>query len=159
MRAALDKFQCRIEMIGEKRRPAAVIGKRRHRRQGVLVAHEAAKARLHAPDCKQRAGRNPVAFLKLCKEGRIGILERAAPGDNPGGPALCHEGIERQLETVLAPVGPDGALRIAGAHEGGDCLWLHPIGLCLNRKAFFPRFKTAARAAAFGRLRRTRHEN
>ena len=61
-------------MIGEKFGPAAVLGKSRHRRQGVLTAHETPKTCLHAPNGKQWAGRNAVAFFELRKERRIGIL-------------------------------------------------------------------------------------
>ena len=145
MRAALDKLQRRIEMFCEKRRAAAVISQGCHRRKGVLIAQKTAKACFHAPDRKQRAGRDAVTLFKLCEECRIGLLERAPARNDPVGPALGHEGIERQLEAVLAPVGADGSLRIARAHEGGNRLGLHPVGLCLDRKAFLPRFKTTSR--------------
>ena len=159
MRAAINELQRRIKLLREKFRPAAIIGKGRNRRQRILIARKTAEACLHAPDGKKRAGRNAVAFFEHRKERGIAFLQRAPPRDNAGSPALCHEGIERQLETVLAPVGPDGALRIAGGHEGGNRLRLDPIGLCFGGKARFPSFEARRRLAAFGGLGRTCHQN
>ena len=118
--AAIDQCQGCVELLGEKGRPAAVIGERRHGRQSVLIPALPPEARLHSPNGQERPRRDAVALLDGREECRMGLLERAPARDDGRAAALGEKLIERQTEASLAAVGRDGRSRIVGRHEGCD---------------------------------------
>ncbi len=152
--APVDKGQGGDELAGEEFRAPAIIGKRRHRRDRFLIAGDGAETRLHPPDGDERAGGHTVAFLEAGEKLGIGGLEPPALGDDGRGASLLHEGIERELEGMLAAVGADRALRVGRGGKCGETLGADALGPGLIGEGALPGLELRAIAAARGSRRR-----
>jgi hypothetical protein len=149
----------RADEVGpEEIRPAAVIGQGRDGRDDIGVAHEAAKAGLHAVDRDQDPGGDAVGGFKAGVE--VGVLGLAASalGDDCFRAAHLQELVQTVFEAFLVPVGADCGLGIRRGHQGRNPAIADAFSCGLGRHLGFPAFIIAAGVAATGSLGRPRQE-
>jgi hypothetical protein len=149
-RAAIDQLQRRVKVLGKIGRPPAVVSQRRDRREHVLIAALAAKARLHSPDGDERARRHAVALLNGSKQRCLRLLQRTSARDDGRSTALGEKLIEREVKTSLAAIGGDGRAGVVRCHQGRDGRGADAFCSRLAGELALPGAKTGGRAAALG---------
>src|SRR5215472_5836929 len=154
---AIDQCQSGIKLLGEIRRPTAVIGESSHGRQSVLIPARPPETRLHSPNGQERPRWHAEALLDGREECCIGLLERTAARDDGRAAALGEKLIERQTEAPLATVSRDGCSRIGGRHEGCEGGAADALSSRFISELLLPRLEAGRGAAARGGARLAGH--
>src|SRR5215467_2797344 len=149
----IDQCQSGVELLGEIRRPTAVIGESSHGRQSVLIPARPPETRLHSPNGQERPRWHAEALLDGREECGIGLLERTPARDDGRAAALGEKLIERQTEAPLATVGCDGCSRVGRRLEGSNGGGADALSPRFIAELRLPRLEASRRAAALRGIR------